>query len=136
MGKEIDKSPLTTCISICSPRVSQNPRNLVVLGKNVKAEINGVCNPIGENLRGSHVGRSKIILGKNSRLKIRHVHRWGRKDIVSFSMEFPVGGGAELSHTYRCLAVPGKLKRENNIFLDSHASANSEVAVLAKRGAH
>lgn len=126
--------PLTTCISICSPRVSQNPRNLVVIEKNVKAEINGACNSIGENLRGSHVGRSKIILGENSRLKIRHVHGWGRKDTVSFSMGFSVGRRAELFHTYRCLAVPERLETENNTFLGPRSSANSEMAVLANGG--
>jgi Fe-S cluster assembly scaffold protein SufB len=124
--------PLTTCIAISSPKVSQNPRNLVVIEENVEVEINSVCNTVKKDLCGSHVGRSKVVLKENSGLKMRHFHKWGGGDVVGSSLEFSVGKGARLFHTYRCLAVPEKLETENNTLLDSHSSANSEVAVLAK----
>lgn len=126
--------PLTTCIAISSPKVSQNPRNLVVIERNVEAEINSVCNAVKKNLCGSHVGRSKVVLKENSGLKIRHFHKWGGGDVVGSSIEFSLEKRARLFHTYRCLTVPEKLKTENKTSLDSYSSANSEVAVLAKDG--
>jgi len=126
--------PLTTCIAISSPKVSQNPRNLVVIERNVEAEINSVCNAVKKNLCGSHVGRSKVVLKENSGLKIRHFHKWGGGDVVGSSIEFSLGKRARLFHTYRCLAVPEKLETENKTFLASYSSANFEMAVLAKDG--
>ncbi|MEA2054729.1 MAG: SufD family Fe-S cluster assembly protein [Candidatus Thermoplasmatota archaeon] len=126
--------PLTTCIAISSPEVSQNPRNLVVIEKNIEAEINSVCNAIKKNLCGSHIGHSKIILKENSRLKIRHFHKWGKRDVVESNLEFFLGKGAELSHTYKCIEVPMKLKMKNNTYIESGSSANLVITVLAKYG--
>lgn len=131
--KQIDY-PLFTCITISSPKISQNPRNLVVIEKNIEIEMHGVCNAVQKNLCGSHIGHSKIVLKENSWLKIRHFHKWGERDTVSFSLSFFLGKGAKLSHIYRCLEAPETLKTENNTFLESHSSANLEVAVLAKGG--
>lgn len=132
--KEATARPLTTRISICSPQISQHPRNLVVLEENVEAEINGVCNATKRYLYGSHVGRSKIVLKENSRLKIRHFHKWGKEDSVSASIDFFMEKGARLSHSYKCLAAPKTLKMETNAFLESYSSANFEVVILAKGG--
>lgn len=132
--KQAIARPLTTRISICSPQVSQHPRNLVVLEENVEAEINGVCNATKRYLYGSHIGRSKIILKENSGLKMRHFHKWGKEDSVDFCIDFFMAKGARLSHTYKCLAVPKTIKMENNTFLESYSSANFEVVVLAKGG--
>ncbi|MCK4492111.1 MAG: SufD family Fe-S cluster assembly protein [Candidatus Altiarchaeales archaeon] len=131
--KQIDH-PLTTCIAMSSPKVSQNPGNLVVIEENIKVEIHSVCNAIEENLRGEHVGHSKIIVKENSELKMRHLHSWGKRDLVESGLEFLLGKGAGLSHTYKCLSVPRRLKIENITFLDSRSSANSETVVLARGG--
>lgn len=131
--KPIDH-PLTTCIAISSPKVSQNPRNLVAIEKDIEAEIHSVCNAVKKNLCGSHTGRSKIVLKENSGLKIRHFHNWGKGDTVGSSLEFFVGKGARLSHTYKCLKIPTTLETKTDTFLESHSSANSEVVVLAEDG--
>ncbi len=49
-------------------------------------------------------------------------------------MEFFVGKGARLTHTYKCLEVPATLETETNTFLEPYSSANYEVVVLAKKG--
>ena len=126
--------PIATCIAISSQEVTQNPKNLVVIEKNIEAEINSVCNAIKKNLCGNHVGHSKIVVKENSRLKIRHFHKWGKRDVVESSLDFLLGEKAKLFHTYKCLAVPQTLRIDNNTFLDSHSSANFEAAFLAKEG--
>lgn len=126
--------PLATRITISSPGVTQNPRNLVVIEKDIEAEINSVCNVVQKNLHGSHKGYSKIIVKENSRLTTRHFHKWEKRDVVESSSEFFLGKGAKLFHIYKCLAVPQTLRIDNNTFLDSHSSANFEAAFSAKGG--
>jgi len=126
--------PLTTCIAISSPKISQNPRNLIVIEKGVKAEVHSICNTMKKSLYGSHIGRTKVILKEQSTLQMRHFHKWERGDVVSSSIHFHLEKEAKLYHVYKCLDVPEELKTELNSFLDSSSSANIETAVLAKRG--
>ena len=126
--------PLITCISISSKNISQNPINLVVIEKDVKAEIYSICNAVKKNLCGKHVGYSKVIVKENSRLEMRHFHGWGKEDTVNSNLEFFLKKGAELSHNYKCLEVPMKLKMENNTYLEESSSANFVITVLAKNG--
>jgi len=126
--------PLITCVSICSSNIFQNLMNLILIEKNVKAEINGFCNATKKNLCGNHKGHSKIILKKDSELKMNHFHSWGKKDKVAFRLDFLLKKGAKLSHNYKCLEIPKKLKTENNTFLEENSSANFVTTVLAKNG--
>lgn len=126
--------PLVTCISISSKNISQNPINLVVIEKDVKAEIYSICNAVKKNLCGKHVGYSKVIVKENSRLEMRHFHGWGKEDTVNSNLEFFLKKGAELSHNYKCLEVPMKLRMENNTYLKESSSANFVITVLAKDG--
>lgn len=126
--------PLITCISISSKNISQNPINLVVIEKDVKAEIYSICNAVKKNLCGKHVGYSKVIVKENSRLEMRHFHGWGKEDTVNSNLEFFLKKGAELSHNYKCLEVPMKLRMENNTYLKESSSANFVITVLAKDG--
>jgi ABC-type transport system involved in Fe-S cluster assembly, permease component len=130
--KSLDR-PLITCISISSKNVSQNPINLVVIEKNVKARIYNVCNAIKKDLCGNHTGSSKIILRENSKLEMKHFHKWG-KDVVTSSTEFFLEKKAELSYTYRCLEVPTRLKMDNDTYIEESSSANLVVTILAKHG--
>ncbi len=127
-------SPLITCISISSSNVFQNLMNLILIEKNVKVEINSFCNAIKKNLFGNHKGYSKIILKENSELKVRHFHNWGKKDKVAFHLDFLLKKRAKLSHTYRCLEIPRKLKTENNTHLEEDSSANFITTILARDG--
>jgi Fe-S cluster assembly scaffold protein SufB len=131
--KQVD-FPIFTCIAISSPKVSQTPRNLVVIDESIKAEIYSTCNATKKGLCGDHTGHLKVILKENSELKLRHHHAWGKGDTVASSLTFLLGKGAKLSHVYRCLAVPRILKTELRTTLKSRSSASFEIAVLAKGG--
>lgn len=131
--KSIDH-PLTTYITISSPKVIQKPGNLVVIEKNVKVKIQSICNASKKNLQGKHIGYSKIILKENSELKLRHFHSWGKRDWVKSSLEFFLEKGAKLSHTYKCLEIPMRLKMENNTYLRENSSSNLIITILAKDG--
>jgi len=131
--KQIDY-PLTACITISSIKVSQNLRNLVVIEKGIKAEMNSICNASKKNLCGNHKGYSKIILKEGSELKMKHFHNWGEKDKVSSSLEFSLAREANLLHSYKCLKAPMKLRMENKTYLQAYSSANLATTVLAKDG--
>lgn len=126
--------PLVTCISISSMNVSQVLQNLIIIEKNVKAEINSACNVTKKNLRGKHRGYSEVMMKGNSELKIKHFHSWGEKDTVSSDIKFFLEKGAKLSYAYKCLRIPGRLKTKTNTFLKPYSSANFETVVLAKKG--
>ncbi len=126
--------PLITRISISSKNVSQNPANLVVIEKDVKARIYSICNAVKKDLCGNHVGSSKIILKENSRLVMNHFHRWGKEDRVNSGLEIFLGNGSEISDVYKCLEVPMRLNMENNIYLEEGSSANLVMTILAKHG--
>jgi Fe-S cluster assembly scaffold protein SufB len=102
--KSLDR-PLITCISISSKNVSQNPVNLVMIEKDVKARIYSICNAIKKDLCGNHAGSSKIILKENSKLEMKHFHKWGKGDVVTSSTGFFLEKKAELAYAYRCLEV-------------------------------
>jgi len=106
----------------------------VVIEKNVKVKIQSICSASKKNLQGKHIGYSKIILKENSELKLKHFHSWGKRDWVESSLEFFLGKGAKLSHTYKCLEIPMKLKTENNTYLKENSSSNLIITILAKNG--
>lgn len=126
--------PLTTCIAISLPKVSQEPRNLVIIEKGIEAEIYSICSVVKKNLCGVHIGQSRIVVKESSTLKMRHFHNWGRGDRVESSIKFFLEKEAKLSYNYKCLAVPETLKTESNTFLDFRSSAGFEIAVLAECG--
>jgi len=129
--KQVD-CPLTTCIAISSLNVSQGLVNLVVVEKNIKTEICGICRAMKKNLFGKHRGYSKIILKENSELKMKHFHSWGKEDEVVFKLDFLLEKGAKLFHSYKCLETPMKLKTENNTYLKENSSENLVITILAK----
>jgi len=85
--KQISHS-LTTCITISSPKITQNQSNLIVIEKNLKAEVRNTCNTMKENLYGNHIGHTKVILKEKSTLQMRHFHKWEDGDTVSSSLQF------------------------------------------------
>jgi hypothetical protein len=126
--------PLITRISISSKNVSQNPINLVIIEKNVEAKIYSICNAVKKNLCGNHTGYSKIIVKENSRLEMKHFHKWGKGDTVKSSLELFLKKGAKLSYVCRCLDTPMNLEIENNNYLEANSSANLVITVLASHG--
>ena len=126
--------PLITRISISSKNVSQIPVNLVVIEKDVKARIYNICNTVKKDLNGNHTGSSKIILRENSKLEMKHFHKWGKGDVVTSSTKFFLEKKSELSYSYRCQEVPMRLKMDNDTHIEESSSANLAITVLAKHG--
>ena len=114
-------------------RSYQNPTNLVVMDKDITAEIYSICNATKPILNAKHKGYSKVILKENSMLKMKHFHSWGKNDYVLSSIEFILERG-KLSSFYKCLNPPEKFRIESKTTLDNESPADFETAVLAKNG--
>ncbi len=125
--------PISTCFTISSQEVYQNPTNLVVVDKDITAEIYSICNATKPILNAKHKGYSKVILKENSMLKMKHFHSWGKNDYILSSIEFILERG-KLSSFYKCLNPPKKFRIESKTTLDNESSADFETAVLAKNG--
>lgn len=126
--------PISTCYAISSPEVFQNPLNLVIVEEGVRAEVYSVCNAVKPYLQGIHAGITKVILRKNSTLKMRSFHKWGEHDNVSTNLNFILEKGSAIFSFFKSLNPPKKFRIENKTVLDSFSSANFETAVLSKNG--
>ena len=115
--------PLSTCITIASPKVSQNLTNLLVIEKGIKAKANVVCSAAENNLCGKHLAKGKLILKDNVSLEYNHFHKWGEKDFVHPDYEFILGKNAQLDYTYKNLFPPETLKLKTTIHSQEHSSS-------------
>lgn len=116
--------PLTTCITISSPKISQDLRNLLVIEKNIKAKANVICNAKEKFLCGKHLARGKLILKEGVFLEYNHIHKWGEKDNVSPDYEFTLEKGARLIYNYRNLFPPENLEFKTTIHSGENTSSN------------
>ena len=116
--------PLTTCITISSPKISQDLKNLLVIEKNIKAKANVICNAKEKFLCGKHLARGKLILKEGVFLEYNHIHKWGEKDNVSPDYEFTLEKGARLIYNYRNLFPPENLEFKTTIHSGENTSSN------------
>jgi len=121
--KEQTDFPLTTCVTIASPKISQNLTNLLVIEKNIKTEANVLCNAAKGNLCGSHRAQGKLILKEGSFLKYNHFHKWGEKDLVEPNYEFILEKDSKLIYNYQNLLPPKNLR----LITAFHNKENSSV---------
>jgi hypothetical protein len=121
--KEVD-FPLTTCITIASPKVSQDLRNLLVIEKGIKTKANVICNAAKDNLYGIHNAKGKILLKRGVSLEYNHIHKWGQKDFVNTDYEFILEKGAKLIYNYQNLFPPENLNLRTILHLKENSSAN------------
>lgn len=126
--KQSDK-PLSTCLTISSPKTVQNLTNILVVEKNIKAKANVLCNAIKSNLCGTHKAKGKLILREGASLDYNHVHRWGEKDFVNPDYEFFLGKDAKLIYNYQNLLPPEKLNLITSIHNKENASAQMNIVV-------
>lgn len=132
--KKSTDRPLCACVVISSMRVFQNLRNLIIVEKGVTAQISSVCRAAKKGLLGKHKGYSKIILKEGSEMRMKHLHNWGKEDMVDSKIEVHVKSRAKLIHGYRCMATPKELKIGNSNFLAAGAVTNLEMTILAQNG--
>ncbi len=116
--------PLATCITIASPKTSQNLQNLIIVEKGVKAKVNAACNATKNNLCGTHLAQGKIILKDNATLEYRNLHKWGQKDFVGTDYEFILGKDSKLIYSYKNLFSPKNLQMKTVIFSGKNSSSN------------
>ena len=123
--------PISTCITIASPKTSQNLRNLLVIEKGIKAKANVVCNAEKNNLCGVHKAKGKIVLREGASLEYNHFHKWGQKDFVSPDYEFFLGKNGRLIYTYQNLFSPENLEFKTTIYGGENSSSNLNFVINA-----
>lgn len=131
LKKQID-FPLTTCVTIASPKISQNLTNLLVIEKNIKAKANVVCNATKNNLCATHRAQGKLILKENASLEYTHIHTWGKKDFVSPDYEFILKKNSRLLYTYKNLFPPETLELKTTIHNEKDSSSNLNFVIAGE----
>jgi hypothetical protein len=126
--KQVD-FPLTTCVTVMSPKISQNLTNLLVVEKNLKVKANVVCNAAKNNLYGSHKATGRLILKDNATLEYNHSHKWGKEDFVNPEYEFILGKNSKLIYTYRNLFPPKNLRIKTVIQAHKNSSTNLNFVI-------
>jgi len=126
--KEVD-FPLSTCITIASPKISQNLSNLLVVEKGIKAKANVVCSAKENNLYGVHRAKGKIILKEGASLEYNHFHRWGQKDFVNPDYEFFLRKNSRLIYNYQNLLPPENLELKTKIHCGENSSLNLKFVI-------
>ncbi len=127
--------PLTACITIASPKISQDLRNLLVIEKNIKARANVICDAKEKFLCGKHLARGKLILKEGVFLEYNHIHKWGEKDNVQPDYEFTLEKGARLIYNYRNLFPPENLEFKTTIHSGENTSSNLNLIIMGGRAA-
>ena len=126
--KQID-FPLATCITIASPKISQDLTNLLVVEKGIRARANVVCSAAKNNLCGTHKAQGKLILKANANLQYNHFHRWGKKDFVRPDYEFILGENSRLVYTYKNLFPPENLELKTIVHSGKNSSCNLNFVI-------
>jgi len=126
--KQVD-FPLLTCITIASPKVSQDLTNLLVIEKALKIKANVICNADKKNLCARHKAQGKLVLKDNAILEYNHIHKWGEKDFVSPDYEFILGENSHLLYTYKNLFPPQNLELNTTIFSGKNSSSNLNLTI-------
>lgn len=127
--KKQTKSPLITCISIASQKVSQDLLNLAVIEKGIFAKANVFCNSQKNNLCGRHKAKGKLILKEGAVLEYEHIHKWGERDFVSPDYEFILEKNSRLTYNYQNLFPPENLQLKTTIYSNENSSCNLNFVV-------
>lgn len=126
--KEIEY-PLTTCINIAAPKVSQDLKNLLIVEKGIKLKTNILCSALKKDLYGIHKTKGKIVLKKGAFLEYNHLHIWGEKDFVSPEYEFILEKDAKLIYNYKNLFPPENLFLKTIIQAKENSSLNLNIII-------
>ncbi|MDD5145784.1 MAG: SufD family Fe-S cluster assembly protein [Candidatus Pacebacteria bacterium] len=125
--------PLSACITIVSPKISQDLENLLVIERGIHARANVVCNAKEKNLYGIHRAKGRIILKEGATLEYNHVHEWGQKDFVSPDYEFFLGKNSHLIYNYKNLLPPEKLELKTKIHCAENSSLNLNFVINGQK---
>ncbi len=128
------ETPLVTCILLSSANVFQKPKNLIVLEKNIKADLSSTCQAVEEGLSGKHFGVSKVVLKENSSLILNSNHKWGGEDSVKSFFEFYLEKKAKLYFYFELFNDPKSHFSKADFYLKEEATLHFDGRILAKRG--
>ncbi|MEM5866514.1 MAG: SufD family Fe-S cluster assembly protein [Candidatus Aenigmatarchaeota archaeon] len=129
--KQID-FPLSGCITISSPKISQDLKNVLVVEKNLKVSVSVMCNASRFDLCGTHAAQGKVILKKNSSLCYDHLQIWGEGDVVLPFYEFLLEKNSHLDYNFKNFFPPRKMKMKTSIRCLEKASVNLKILMKAK----
>jgi len=121
--------PLAACITIASPKISQDLTNFLVIERGIKAKANVVCNAAKNYLCGIHKAKGKILLKKGASLDYHHLHQWGQKDNVFPDYEFILEKDSQLIYNYKNLFPPQILQLKTVIHSGENSSTNLNIIV-------
>ncbi len=124
--------PLLACITIASPRVSQELKNILIIEKNVKVKMKAICNTLKNNLCGSHQTIGKVFIKKNASLEYQHFHHWGKNDFVLPQYEFFLKEKAKLNYIFKNFSPPKEMKIKTQIFAQKEANLNLNFIIEGK----
>jgi Fe-S cluster assembly scaffold protein SufB len=128
--KQLD-FPLSTCVTIESPKIAQELSNLLVIEEGINARANVLCNSAKDNLCGTHKASGKLVLKDNASLEYNHIHKWGREDFVNPDYEFILGRNSKLTYNYKNLLPPKELVLKTVIYAHENSSASMNVVINA-----
>jgi len=129
--KESLRQALSSCISLESAEIEQKLKNLIVVEKGIKANVNAVCNAGVEGAGSRHIGNSEIVLKKGAVMKIKHQHAWQESNVVKASINFQIGEEAEIVYLYKNLCSPEKLLINSTFNLEKRAKVDSSIIIEA-----
>jgi len=128
--KKSPRFPIVTCFLIASRGVSQRLTNFILIEKNVNVTFKGLCMAELPDLAGKHMDFTKMIIKENSNVVYEHIHKWGKRDLVSMVLNLELRENAKLTYKYRSLESPKEFYVLTKARLYDYASANVTVATL------
>ena len=128
--KESPEFPIITCFLIASRGTTQRLTNLIIVEDNVTASFKGLCMAELPDLAGKHMDYTKLILKEGANVSIEHIHKWGKRDLVSMVMNLEAHKNSKMQYKYRSLESPKKFYVLTKAKLYDKASVNITVAAL------
>ncbi|MEA3295978.1 MAG: SufD family Fe-S cluster assembly protein [Patescibacteria group bacterium] len=109
-AKEQCDLPVSICVDIAEKNANQNLENLLIIEKNLKIKVQGICSALKKKISGKHQSKGKIIIKENSTLEYNHIDLWNAEDIVDTNYEFLLEKNAKLNYNYKNFSSAKKLK--------------------------
>jgi hypothetical protein len=122
--------PITTCVAIASPRISQDLKNFFVVEENVKIKANILCEAAKNHLYGIHKAQGIILIKEGAGLEYEHFHKWGEEDFVNTDYEFILEKDSRLVYSYKNLFPPKNLSLKTKV--QGYKNSSSNLTIVAK----
>lgn len=132
-AKQQPTCPVMTCVNIQGKEVEQQLQNLIVIESGLKIEMGGTCSALALKLKGRHQSQGQIVLKPGAEVRYRHLHQWGKQDVVEPNYEFHLEAGSKIDYVYRVLECPEKMKVKNKFFVGKAAKVRLNIIADCKQ---